>query len=55
MNSHRLVVRIKYIIALVLLMLLDIVSIPITAGLGLYIVLFKPNWFIAIVDNLYYR
>jgi hypothetical protein len=38
---------------MVFLMLLDIGPIPITAGIGLYIVIFRPRWFADLVDALY--
>ncbi|WP_020161166.1 MULTISPECIES: hypothetical protein [Methylobacter] len=43
----------KCIFILLLLMILDIGPIPITAGLGLFIVLFRPLWFKTLVDTLY--
>jgi hypothetical protein len=53
MNNRRLAVKMKCIFILLLLMILDIGPIPITAGLGLFIVLFRPLWFKTLVDTLY--
>ena len=55
MNAHRAALRIKYTLVFLLLMIVDIGPIPITAALGLYVVLYRPRWFINIVDTLYHR
>ncbi len=45
--------QIKYAVFLLLFMLLDIGPVPITAMTGLYVVLFRPDWFRKMVDNIY--
>lgn len=45
--------RIKWILALMLLMLMDIGPFPITASLCLYIVIFRPRWFKRFFYRLY--
>ncbi|WAK04085.1 hypothetical protein [Methylobacter sp. YRD-M1] len=45
--------RIKCVFTLLLLMILDIGPIPITAAMGLFIVLFRPLWFKNLVDTIY--
>jgi hypothetical protein len=55
MNKHRAAVRIKVILSMLLLMIADIGPVPITAFIGLYIAMFRPRWFINLVDDLYNR
>ncbi len=55
MNAHNLTVRIKCIVVLLILMVIEIGPIPIFAVVGLFIVLFRPRWFIELVDTLYER
>jgi hypothetical protein len=55
MKAHNLAVRIKCILALLVLMVIDIIPIPVIAIVGLFIVFFRPRWFIELVDTLYER
>jgi hypothetical protein len=55
MKTHYLAVRIKCILALLVLMVIDIGPFPVFATIGLYIVLFRPDWFIELMDTLYER
>jgi len=55
MNNHRIAVQLKCLLALLFLFVLDIGPIPMTAGIGLFIIIFKPRWFIKLVDTLYGR
>lgn len=55
MNKHRAAVRIKIILSMLLLMVFDIGPVPITAFIGLYVALFRPQWFCDLVDDLYNR
>ncbi|WP_347989405.1 hypothetical protein [Methylomonas sp. AM2-LC] len=45
--------RIKAGIVLIILMFLSIAPIPISSGIGLYVVIFRPNWFKELVINIY--
>ncbi len=55
MNKHRAAVRIKIILTMLLLTVIDIGPVPITAFIGLYIAMFRPEWFIRLVEDLYNR
>ena len=55
MKAHNLAVRIKCILALLALMVIDILPVPVIATIGLYVVFFRPRWFIEVVDALYER
>lgn len=55
MNKHRAAVRIKIIVTMILLTIIDIGPVPITAVIGLYVAIFRPHWFINLVDDLYNR
>ncbi len=55
MKTHNLFVRTLIIVTMILLTILEIGPIPITAMLGLYIALFRPLWFINLMDTLYDR
>jgi hypothetical protein len=55
MKTNNLAVRIKCILALLVLMVIDIGPFPVLATIGLYIVLFRPGWFMELVDVLYER
>jgi hypothetical protein len=55
MNKHRAAVRIKIILTMFILTLMDIGPVPITAFIGLYVAFFRPQWFIELVDDLYNR
>nr|WP_228779303.1 hypothetical protein [Methylobacter sp. BlB1] len=53
MSGRHLATRIKCVFTLLLLMILDIGPVPITATIGLFIVLFRPRWFKNLVDTIY--
>lgn len=53
MSDRHMATRIKCVFILLLLMILDIGPIPITAGMGLFIVLFRPVWFKSLIDTIY--
>jgi hypothetical protein len=55
MNNHLIALNIKVFLVLLFLLFLDIGPIPVTAGMGLFIVIFKPLWFIKLVNKLYGR
>ena len=55
MNNHRIAVQIKCLLALLVLFVIDIGPFPITAATCLFIIIFKPRWFIKMVDTLYGR
>jgi hypothetical protein len=55
MNKHRAAVRIKIILTMLLLMAFDVTPFPLTASIGLYVALIRPQWFIDLVDDLYNR
>lgn len=55
MNKHRAAVRIKIILTMLLLVMVDISPVPVTAFIGLYIAIFRPRWFVDLVDDLYNR
>ncbi len=46
-------IRIKVLIVLVLLTLLGLGPLPLTSVIGIYIVLFRPAWFKAVVLKVY--
>lgn len=53
MNHAALFTRIKWFIALLLLMVVDILPIPILGLICLYILLFRPRWFKNGIDEIY--
>ena len=55
MNNRRIAVEIKCLLTLLFLFVIDIGPIPFTAAIGLFVVIFKPRWFIKTVDTLYRR
>lgn len=55
MKTNNLAVRIKCVLVLLILMVIEISPIPIFAVIGLFIVLFRPRWFVELVDALYER
>jgi hypothetical protein len=55
MKTNNLAVRIKCVLVLLVLMVIEISPIPIFAVIGLFIVLFRPRWFMELVDALYER
>jgi hypothetical protein len=55
MSKPRIMLRFKLFLIMLFLMILDIGPVPITASIGIYIVLFRPHWFIKLADKLYGR
>lgn len=55
MKRHHVLVRILIIVAMLLLTIIEIGPVPITALGGLYVAIFRPRWFIDLMDNLYDR
>jgi hypothetical protein len=55
MNNRQIAVNIKCILALLFLFVIDFSPIPFTATIGLFVVIFKPRWFIDLVNKLYGR
>jgi hypothetical protein len=55
MKTNNLAVKIKCVLVLLILMVIEISPIPIFAVIGLFIVLFRPRWFVELVDVLYER
>ncbi|MGR9053905.1 MAG: hypothetical protein ACU84J_14765 [Gammaproteobacteria bacterium] len=53
MNHVAFFSRIKCTAVLLLLFLIDIGPVPVTAMLGLFIVVFRPRWFKELVDQIY--
>jgi hypothetical protein len=53
MSQNAIFARIKWIIALLLLMLLDILPVPILGLIMLYVLLFRPLWFKNAVLEIY--
>ena len=53
MNQVAFFSRLKCTFALLLLMLIDIGPVPVTALIGLFIILFRPVWFKELVDQIY--
>ncbi len=51
MKIASLLARIKC--GLILVIFMSIPLFPITSSIGLYIVIFRPNWFKKLVDNIY--
>lgn len=45
--------RIRCLLYLILLMVLDVAPIPVVSSIGLYVVLRRPDWFKHVVDTLY--
>lgn len=55
MKKHYILVRVLIIITMMLLTVLEVGPIPITALAGLYVAVFRPRWFIELMDTLYER
>lgn len=53
MNSHGLKERIICAIILIMFAILGIGPIPLTSTLGLFIVIFRPRWFLKLVKRIY--
>lgn len=53
MNTVSGLVRVKCAIVFIILMIASIGPVPITSGVGLYVVIFRPAWFKRLVDNIY--
>lgn len=53
MSHNTIFVRIKWVIILLLTMTLDILPFPILGFLILYILIFRPLWFIGAVLDIY--
>lgn len=45
--------RIKALVWLLLLLLLDVAPVPVTGTIGLYVVIARPKWFKALVEKIY--
>lgn len=45
--------RIKCLIALIALSILEIGPVPIMGAIGVYVVIFRPQWFKNLVDDIY--
>jgi hypothetical protein len=55
MKKHPVLVRILLIITMILLTILEVGPVPVTALIGLYVAIFRPRWFINLMDTLYDR
>jgi hypothetical protein len=55
MNKHHATVRINIILIMLIFMVLDISPVPFMPFIGLYVAIFRPRWFINLVDELYNR
>jgi hypothetical protein len=53
MSHNAIFARIKWIIALLLLMLFDILPVPVLGLIMLYVLLFRPLWFKNAVLEIY--
>ncbi len=47
------IARIKSLVCLLMLLLLDIAPVPVTSSIGLYVVIARPKWFKALVEKIY--
>jgi hypothetical protein len=54
MSHNAIFTRIKWIIVLLLLMLLDILPVPVIGLILLYVLLFRPLWFKNAVLEIYH-
>lgn len=45
--------RLKCLVVLLLLMVLDSLPFPIVGFIGLYVILQRPSWFLEVVQRLY--
>ena len=46
-------IRMRCFLSLVFLMMLDIAPVPVAGSICLYLVLMRPRWFKALVENIY--
>ena len=46
-------VRLRCLISLAILLVLDIAPVPVTGSIALYVVLLRPSWFMDLVDDIY--
>ncbi len=53
MSSRNYFWKLKWLLALLLMMLLDFSPFPVSSLVLLYIFFFKPLWFKAVIDRLY--
>jgi len=53
MNRVSSFARIKCGLVFIVLMVFSVGPIPITSSIGLYVVIFRPNWFKRLVDTVY--
>jgi hypothetical protein len=53
MKTVSLSARIKCALALIILTIVGLGPFPITSAIGLFIVLFRPQWFKNLVDSIY--
>ncbi len=53
MNHVAFFPRLKYFLALLLLMIADIAPIPVLGLICMFILVFRPPWFKEMVDNIY--
>lgn len=53
MNSVTFFTRIKCTLVLLLLMVVDIGPVPVTAMIGLFIIVFRPLWFKDLIGHIY--
>ncbi|MGR9117039.1 MAG: hypothetical protein ACU85E_14855 [Gammaproteobacteria bacterium] len=53
MNHVSFFSRIKLTFVFMILMLIDIGPVPVTAMIGLFVVMFRPAWFKVLVDQIY--
>jgi len=53
MSRHALWLRIKWIIIVLLIMLLDILPLPVMGLICLYLLAARPTWFKTLIDDIY--
>lgn len=53
MNTTSNWLRIKCAIVFILFMIFSVSPIPITSTIGLLVIIFRPQWFKKLVDNIY--
>ncbi len=46
-------VRLKCLLSLILLFILDIAPVPVAGSIGLYVVIMRPDWFRQLVEDIY--
>ncbi len=47
--------RVRCFLALMFLLVLDIAPVPVVGGIGLYVIIRRPRWFVDLVDRIYGR